>query len=105
MRRLAPRPLAAALGGVLARAEPATALARVQSVWPGAVGAGLAAAATPVAERDGIVTVACESAVWANELNLLSAELLPRLNEALAAAGASPVERIRCVVGSGPNQP
>ena len=89
MRRRAPRPLAAALEGVLERAEPATTLARVQRVWPRVAGSALADSARPVAERDGVVTVACESAVWANELQLLAGELLPRLNAALAEPGAS----------------
>ena len=89
MRRLAPRPLGAALEGVLERAEPATTLARVQSVWPRVAGSALADSARPVAERDGVVTLACESAVWANELELLAGELLPRLNAALAEPGAS----------------
>jgi predicted nucleic acid-binding Zn ribbon protein len=109
MRRLAPRPLAAALEGVLERAEPATTLARVQSVWRSVAGSGLADLARPVAERDGVVTLACESAVWANELELLAPELLPRLNAALAesgerADGATALRRLRCVVGSGPNR-
>ena len=31
--------------------------------------------AEPVSERDGIVTVACRSAVWAQELDLMTGEL------------------------------
>ena len=73
VRRVAPRPLARALEGALRRAEPPTLLARVQASWAAAAGPGLAAAATPVSEREGVVTVACESAVWAQELELLGA--------------------------------
>ena len=104
MRRVAPRPLRAALEGALAHAEPATTIARVQSAWPAVAGAGLASSAAPVAEREGVVTVACESAVWANELELLAPDLLERLNGALQKGGSGPVSRLRFVVRSGPNE-
>jgi predicted nucleic acid-binding Zn ribbon protein len=56
----------------------------------------VAAEAEPVAERDGVVTVACRSATWAQELDLLGPELLGRLNEALAEAGQpGPEARVR----------
>jgi predicted nucleic acid-binding Zn ribbon protein len=92
-----------ALEGVVGRAEPATLLARAQGAWAGAAGSGLAAFAEPVSERDGVLTVACESAVWAQELELLSADLLARLNAALEDAGNPQLARLRFVVGSGPN--
>jgi predicted nucleic acid-binding Zn ribbon protein len=103
VRRRAPRPLAVALEGVVGRAEPATLLARAQGVWADTAGPGLAAFAEPVSERDGVLTVACESAVWAQELELLSADLLVRLNAALEGPGDPPLARLRFVVGSGPN--
>jgi predicted nucleic acid-binding Zn ribbon protein len=110
VRRLAPRPLAAALEGVVPDVAPATLLARVQGVWSQVAGAGLAAAAYPVSERDGVVTIACESGVWAHELELLAPELLPRLNSALGAAAQGPsaapaAARLRFVTGSVPNRP
>jgi predicted nucleic acid-binding Zn ribbon protein len=78
-----PHPLASALDAVRAEVAPRTLLAAVQESWPQAVGATVAAQAEPVAERDGVVTVACRSATWAQELDLMQAELLPRLREAL----------------------
>lgn len=106
MRRLAPRPLSKALDAVLADVEPATPLARAQALWPEVAGAELAAFATPVAERRGVLTLACESAVWAQELELVGPDLLERLNEAVpAAAEAAPgpaFARLRFVVGSRP---
>ena len=45
----------------------------------------MAVAARPVSERDGVVTVACESGVWAQELELLGPDLLTRLETALGA--------------------
>jgi predicted nucleic acid-binding Zn ribbon protein len=103
MRRVAPRPLARALEHAVSQAQPATLLARVQATWPDAAGASMAAAARPVAEHEGVVTVACGSAVWAQELELLGPELLSRLNERLGPDEAGRVTRLRFVVGSAPN--
>jgi predicted nucleic acid-binding Zn ribbon protein len=83
MRRHAPRALSVALARVTANLEPATALARVQGCWADAVGERLAAVARPVAERDGVITFACEDAMWANELELLGPDLLEKLNTTL----------------------
>ena len=101
MRRLAPRPLADALRGVAAEASPATPIAAVQAAWPSVAGETLAAAAQPVSERAGVVTIACESGVWAQELELLGPDLLERLNTAL---GDARIENLRFVVGSAANQ-
>ena len=87
-RRRAPRPIAAALGVVVAGAEPATLLAAVQSAWPGAVGEAIAREASPVSERDGVVTVACRSATWAQELDLLTGQIASQLRENLPDGGA-----------------
>ena len=107
MRRPGPRALSVALEGVVRGAEPATLLARVQAVWPAVAGRGLSASAAPVSERDGVVTVACESAVWAQELELLGPDLLTRFGDALAGERGRPaggsVKRLRFVVGSVPN--
>ena len=101
MRRLAPRPLRTALEAALPAARPAGLLAEVQAAWAGVAGDALAGATEPVSERDRVVTVSCESAVWAQELELLGADLLARLNEAL---GDGRVERLRFIVGSTPNR-
>jgi predicted nucleic acid-binding Zn ribbon protein len=61
-------------------AAPPTLLAKVQEGWSDAVGSPVAEEAEPVAEHDGVVTVACRSAVWAAELTMLSETLLERLN-------------------------
>jgi predicted nucleic acid-binding Zn ribbon protein len=87
-RRRAPRPIAAAVSSALEGAEPATLLAAVQGAWAGAVGEAIAREATPVSERDGVVTVACRSATWAQELDLLSARILEQLRAKLPG-GAS----------------
>lgn len=91
-----PRPLAGVLARITARAAPATTLARIQASWARAVGAAIAAEAEPVAERDGTVTVACRSSVWAQELELLAPGLVRDLNDAL---GGAVVSSFRFVVG------
>jgi predicted nucleic acid-binding Zn ribbon protein len=96
MSRAAPRPLASALSELTASLAPSTTLARVQEVWPQAAGPAIAAAARPVAERDGVLTVTCEAAVWAAELELLAGEVIPRLNDLL---GAGVVRELRCRTG------
>jgi predicted nucleic acid-binding Zn ribbon protein len=101
VRRLAPRALSAALQGVVQDVAPATLLARVQGAWADVAGPGLADAAAPVSERDGTVTIACQSAVWAQELELLGPDLLTGLETAL---GGRFVTKLRFVVGSGPNR-
>jgi predicted nucleic acid-binding Zn ribbon protein len=58
----------------------------VQAIWPEAVGPELAARADPVAEREGEVTIECADAVWAQELDLMQAQLLERLRERLGEA-------------------
>jgi predicted nucleic acid-binding Zn ribbon protein len=97
--RRSPRSVGAALRGVRADAEPLTLLAAVQGAWPTAAGARVAGEAEPVAERDRVVTIACRSATWAQELDLLQWELLERLNRTLSKAGEgalqAPVEALR----------
>jgi len=96
MSRPAPRRLADALRDLSAQVAPATTLARVQEVWEGAAGPAVASAARPVAERDGVLTVVCEAAVWAQELELMEGQLLTALNDAL---GGETVTGLRCRTG------
>jgi predicted nucleic acid-binding Zn ribbon protein len=96
VRRRAPRPLAAALDRFTAELAPATLLAEVQRAWQLAAGPAFAEQCTPDGERDGVVTVACASAVLAQELDLLSELVVGRLNEALgrpAVRGLRPQPR------------
>jgi predicted nucleic acid-binding Zn ribbon protein len=83
MGRRAPRPASLALREALQRSAPSTGLAGAQTVWEEVVGEAIAAAAEPVAERDGVLTVRCRSATWAQELSLMESELLGRLSERL----------------------
>jgi predicted nucleic acid-binding Zn ribbon protein len=92
-----PHRLDQALARVVERVAPATTLARVQQCWEAAAGATIASEAAPVSERSGVVTVACRSAVWANELELMSKGLVEGLNELL---GSAAVGSLRFVVGS-----
>ena len=94
MSRRAPRPLASALAPLQEALAPRTLLAEVQRAWPAAAGAAIAAAAAPVAERGGVVTVACTASVWAQELDLMAPLLIERLNATLSNGE---VRRLRCV--------
>jgi len=94
--RTAPRALAAALDELTSTLAPASTLARVQEVWDRAAGPQIAAAARPTAEREGVLTLTCTAAVWAQELDLMAGELIPRLN---AAIGAESVRELRCRTG------
>jgi predicted nucleic acid-binding Zn ribbon protein len=100
VKRSSPKPFGPALQRVAADVMPATLIAEVQNAWPQVAGAALAAVAAPVSERDGVVTVACGSAVWAHELDLLSERLAGALNEAL---GRPAVRRLRAVATPVPN--
>ena len=78
-----PRPLGPALRRVREQAGPRTLLAAVQGHWRQAAGETIAAQSEPVSERGGVVTIACRSATWSQELDLLQEEILGRLCEAL----------------------
>jgi predicted nucleic acid-binding Zn ribbon protein len=93
MSRYAPRSLATALEQFTGSLAPASRLARVQEVWEGAVGPAIASSSRPTAEHDGVLTVTCEASVWAQELDLMASELIPRIN---AALGAGDIVSLRC---------
>jgi predicted nucleic acid-binding Zn ribbon protein len=82
-RRRAPRPASSALRAALGRAAPRTPLAAVQAAWAETVGERVAAAAQPVSEREGTVIVECSDPVWAEELDLMQADLAGRLRDRL----------------------
>lgn len=92
-RRRTPRPMAEAIRELTERVAPATTLASVQRVWPEAAGEAFAAQSEPTGEAGGVVTVTCSSAVWAQELDLLSGEVVGRLN---AALGEDRITGLRC---------
>ena len=87
--RREPRRISEALAAVQRQAAPQTPLAAVQMVWAEVVGERVAGVAEPVSERGGRVTVACASAVWAQELDLMQADILRRLGEAMDAPPAA----------------
>jgi predicted nucleic acid-binding Zn ribbon protein len=94
--RIAPRPLSTALEALASTLAPATTLARVQEIWDRTVGPAIASAARPTAERNGILTVTCAASVWAQELDLMSGELVVNLN---AALGEEAIRDLRCRTG------
>lgn len=82
-RRRAPRQASAAIRAAREQVAPRTGLAAVQATWSQAVGEQLAAAATPVSERAGTLTIECADSVWAQELDLMQEQLLQRLRAEL----------------------
>jgi predicted nucleic acid-binding Zn ribbon protein len=84
------------LEGLTTTLAPATTLARVQAVWERAAGPAVAAAVRPASERDGVLTLICAAAVWAQELDLMASELVFRLNTEL---GGEEIRELRCRTG------
>ena len=72
-----------AVDALAERLVPSEPIVRIQKAWEESVGDAVATHCEPVSESRGTVTVKCSSAVWAQELDLLSPELIERLNEAL----------------------
>ena len=79
---------------------PATLIAEVLRVWPEAAGEAFAAACTPTSAGKGELRVSCQSAVWAQELDLFSERVLERLNDLL---DGERVERMRVKTGAAPS--
>ncbi|HEY5142280.1 MAG TPA: DUF721 domain-containing protein [Solirubrobacteraceae bacterium] len=92
-RRKQLRPASLAVSGLAEQLAPATTLGAVQRVWADVAGTAVAAEATPTGETSGVLTITCSSAVWAQELDLMSMALIERLN---AALGADRISALRC---------
>jgi len=86
------------LGGALGAAglETTSDLWQLAEVWSGALGARIAAKATPVRLVRGELLVAVADAVWRQELALLTSDIASRLNRAV---GRDVVQRIRLIGG------
>jgi predicted nucleic acid-binding Zn ribbon protein len=96
MSRTAPRRLSVALDSFTSTLAPASTLARVQEIWELAAGPAIAASARPSAEHGGVLTVTCDAAVWAQELDLMADDLIARVNLALGVDG---IRALRCRTG------
>lgn len=79
MGRRAPRSISHALGHIRSGLEPPSLLAAVQAVWGEVMGPEITAISHPVSERRGVVTVHCSDTIWAEELSMMSEDLLARL--------------------------
>jgi predicted nucleic acid-binding Zn ribbon protein len=91
--RLAPRHLSIPLQDFADEIAPTTTLVMVQTVWAQASGGKIANAAKPIKERDGVLTILCTAAVWAQEVDLMADQLIERVNEAL---GSQLVRELHC---------
>lgn len=70
--------------------------ARAYRAWARVSVPPVSLATRPAGFNNGVLLVECESSVWANELTLLSAQILARMHE---VAPGHPVARVRFVVG------
>ena len=77
-----PTPLGALLGGAREKAAEHSGAALDPDKWRRAVGARIAARTRPGRVQGGELTIYVATAVWAQELSLLSAEMVPRLRAA-----------------------
>ena len=92
-RRSVPSQAGSVIGALSASVQPASLLADVQRAWPEVAGEALARVATPTGAARGTVTLTCEDALWAHELQLREEHLL----EGFAARlGPGIVHRLRC---------
>ncbi|MEU7629982.1 DUF721 family protein [Nocardia sp. NPDC049220] len=67
--------------------------------WSGVVGEDIAAHATPVTLKDGVLSIAAESTAWATQLRMLQGQILAKIN---AAVGHGVVTSLKI---SGPAAP
>jgi predicted nucleic acid-binding Zn ribbon protein len=91
------RPVAVseALNGYLSRAGLAQRVAQAQVIpdWPGLVGPQIAAVAAPESVTpDGVLFVRVTTSAWMNELQLMTPEIMSRLN---AGRGSGRIKTIR----------
>ena len=93
MSRRAPRSAGDAVRALADSLAPATTLGAVQRVWAEAVGEAFVPHARPTGEAGGTLTVTCSSAVWAQELDLMAAVVIGRLD---ALLGTGRVRALRC---------
>ncbi len=97
-----PEPIGRAVRAELSRFGAGRGMAELVAVWRDAVGPAVAENAWPArVSRDGTVTVATSSSVWAFELTKLEGDVRARLAERLA--GEAP-PRLRFVVGRLPER-
>ena len=81
-----PKQLGEVLGQFRQEVAPETPVAAVQAIWDEVVGDRIAAVTEVVDEREGVVTINCRSAVWAQELELMGPRITARLAERLGSA-------------------
>jgi hypothetical protein len=79
--------LAPALGRLTSGKE-----ARAYAVWSRAAGAQVAGTTLPRAFSRGVLTIECDSSVWANELTYLSGAILARMQQ---VDPGHPVQKLR----------
>jgi len=98
-RSPSPKPIGRLARDFSATVAPQTPLAAIQAIWDEAVGERIAAVTEVVEEREGLVTVECSTAVWAQELELMAPRISARIADRLGGEGP---EKLRFRVASTP---
>ncbi|PFX01896.1 hypothetical protein CJ469_03211 [Nocardia farcinica] len=68
--------------------------------WAGVVGEDIAAHATPVTLKDGVLSIVAESTAWATQLRLLQPQILAKIN---AAVGQGVVRQLKITGPAAPS--
>ena len=92
MKRRDFRPIADYISRYKKVSAPDNYLAQIQSIWNEAVGDAIASNSHPNSERDGVVRVTCTSSVWAQELELMSPQIVEKVNEILGDSWLKGIE-------------
>lgn len=90
-RSPSPKRLGQALEDFRGEISPATPLAAVQTVWDEVVGERIAQVTDVVDEREGMVTVECVGAAWAQELEMMAPRIAARLRDRLGSEGPAEI--------------
>ena len=91
-RRKEPTRISGVLERLTGELAPETPLASLQAVWRAAVGDRIADSCQPTQESGGVMTVACDSAAWAQQLTLMQPDLLARVADELPEGKEPPTE-------------
>ncbi|MEU1995244.1 DUF721 family protein [Nocardia gamkensis] len=96
-----PQPLSRLTGSIAKNRGWSTKVAEgmVFGRWAGVVGEDIAAHATPITLKDGVLSIAAESTAWATQLRMLQGQILAKIN---AAVGQGVVTSLKI---SGPAAP
>lgn len=101
IRRRAPRSINTSIEKLVQQVRPNSALTNVQAVWEEIVGPQIHSVTKLIRVRNGELLVQCESSLWANEISLLSAQIILKINRFIPTNES--IQKIRCTITSEPH--